>query len=121
VRTIPILLATASLTALSACSSNDTADAVATITVESTADACELSQTDAPSGTIVFSVRNSGSEVTEFYLYDADDGVVGEVENIGPDLTRDLTVEVEPGTYTTACKPGMVGDGIRAPFTVTDG
>ena len=23
------------------------------------------------------------------------------------------------GTYTTACKPGMVGDGIRAPFTVT--
>ena len=25
----------------------------------------------------------------------------------------------EPGTYETACKPGMVGDGIRAPFTVT--
>ncbi len=23
------------------------------------------------------------------------------------------------GRYTTACKPGMVGDGIRAPFTVT--
>ena len=25
----------------------------------------------------------------------------------------------EPGTSETACKPGMVGDGIRASFTVT--
>jgi iron uptake system component EfeO len=25
-----------------------------------------------------------------------------------------------PGTYLTACKPGMVGEGIRAPFTVSD-
>ena len=31
-----------------------------------------------------------------------------------------LHVELsEPGTYQTACKPGMVGDGIRADFTVT--
>jgi iron uptake system component EfeO len=45
---------------------------------------------------------------------------MGEVENIGPGLTRQLIVEVpDGGTYTTACKPGMVGDGIRAPFTVT--
>ena len=29
-------------------------------------------------------------------------------------------VQVGPGTYVTACKPGMVGDGIRAAFTVTD-
>ena len=45
---------------------------------------------------------------------------MGEVENIGPGLTRQLIVEVpDGGSYTTACKPGMVGDGIRAPFTVT--
>ncbi|MGW7018162.1 hypothetical protein ACWGGS_02195 [Streptomyces decoyicus] len=25
----------------------------------------------------------------------------------------------EPGTYTTACKPGMVGEGMRGKFTVT--
>ena len=25
----------------------------------------------------------------------------------------------EPGTYQTACKPGMVGDGIRGDFKVT--
>ena len=46
--------------------------------------------------------------------------IVAEVENITPGLKRELKVEItEPGTLTTACKPGMVGDGIRAPFTVT--
>jgi iron uptake system component EfeO len=74
----------------------------------------------APTGTITFAVRNSGSKITEFYLYGTGDRIMGEVENIGPGLTRNLIVEVpDGGTYTTACKPGMVGDGIRAPFTVT--
>jgi iron uptake system component EfeO len=46
--------------------------------------------------------------------------VLGEVENITPGLTRSLKVELaRPGTYETACKPGMKGDGIRADFTVT--
>ena len=46
--------------------------------------------------------------------------MLGEVENITPGLTRTFHVEVaEPGTYTTACKPGMKGDGIRGDFTVT--
>ncbi len=45
---------------------------------------------------------------------------MGEVENIGPGLTRQLIVEVpDGGKYTTACKPGMIGDGIRGDFTVT--
>ena len=63
----------------------------------------------------------TGDDVTEFYLL-GEDGlrVVSEVENVGPGLTRDLVVQVKPGTYYTACKPGMVGDGIRAEFTVTD-
>ena len=38
----------------------------------------------------------------------------------GPGVTRDLVVQAEPGAYFTACKPGMIGDGIRAAFTVTD-
>jgi iron uptake system component EfeO len=29
-------------------------------------------------------------------------------------------MKVEPGNYITACKPGMVGEGIRAPFSVSD-
>lgn len=92
-----------------------------TVKVSSTDDACRLSTTKAPSGPMVFKVSNDGSEVTEFYLY-AEDGqkVVSEVENIGPGLSRNMVVDVDPGTYVTACKPGMSGDGIRGKFTVTD-
>ena len=82
---------------------------------------CKLSATNAPSGALSFAVTNGGSKVTEFYLY-GEDGkrIVGEVENIGPGITRELVMKVKPGSYITACKPGMVGDGIRAPFAVSD-
>lgn len=92
-----------------------------TITVDSTADACDLSSTEAPSGKLTFSVTNSGNEVTEFYLL-AEDGlrIISEVENIGPGISRDLVVAAPAGTYISACKPGMVGEGIRADFTVND-
>ena len=91
------------------------------IAVTSSNDACELSSTRAGSGTLTFSVKNTGSKVTEFYLY-AGDGkrIVGEVENIGPGLTRELVVSAKPGSYVTACKPGMEGEGIRGKLTVTD-
>lgn len=96
-----------------------------TISVTSTDDACEVSTTDVPEGPLTFTVKNAGTRATEFYLL-GEDGlrVVGEVENIGPNLSRDLVVTVPAGTYTTACKPGMGGEGIRADFTVarsTDG
>ncbi|TQK72176.1 iron uptake system component EfeO [Nocardioides sp. SLBN-35] len=91
-----------------------------TLSVGSSADACELSATKAPAGTLSFDVTNTGSDVTEFYLLGADGlRIVGEVENIGPNLTKKLTVNAPEGDYFTACKPGMVGEGIRAPFTVT--
>lgn len=89
------------------------------VTVESGAASCDLSTTSAPAGTVVFTVTNTGDDVTEFYLYEADgEAVVGEVENIGPGLSRDLTARLDAGTYVTACKPGMVGEGIRGSFTV---
>jgi iron uptake system component EfeO len=93
----------------------------AELTVTSTDEACEVSADSAPSGNLVFTVTNDGPEVTEFYLY-GEDGlrIVGEVENIGPGLSRDLVLKAAPGEYVTACKPGMVGDGIRDAFTVTD-
>ncbi len=117
---ITFMLATV-LIGVAACTEKDSSNDTAAVKVSSTADTCEVSATEAPSGRVVFEVTNNGSEATEFYLL-ADDGsrVVGEVEDIGPGLTRDLVVEVEAGDYLTACKPGMVGDGIRAPFTVTD-
>jgi iron uptake system component EfeO len=90
------------------------------ITVDNTDTACTVSTAEAPAGTLTFRITNAGSKVTEFYLYGTGDRIMGEVENIGPGLSRDLIVEVpDGGSYTTACKPGMSGDGIRAPFTVT--
>jgi iron uptake system component EfeO len=90
------------------------------IAVTATDSSCQVSKSEAPAGNITFQVTNKGNKVTEFYLYGTGDRIMGEVENIGPALTRKLVVEVpDGGTYTTACKPGMVGDGIRAPFTVT--
>ncbi len=83
-------------------------------------DSCEVARAEAAAGQIAFEVTNNGSRVTEFYLYAEGDRIMGEVENITPGLTRRLIVEVsEAGDYQTACKPGMVGKGIRDGFTVT--
>ncbi|MCE3276992.1 MAG: peptidase family protein [Propionibacteriaceae bacterium] len=91
------------------------------LTVQATDSECKLSAASAPSGALTFAVTNGGTKVTEFYLY-GEDGmrIVGEVENIGPGITRELVMKVAPGNYITACKPGMAGDGIRAPFSVSD-
>jgi iron uptake system component EfeO len=118
-----ILVAALALPALAACTDNTAARSGGdgrTITVTATDDGCDLSADSAPAGNLVYKVRNKGSRVTEFYLY-ARDGrrVVGEVENVGPGLTRNLVLNVPAGSYVPACKPGMVGKGIRSRFTVT--
>ena len=74
-----------------------------------TDDKCELSATEAPSGTLTFEVTNDGSKVTEFYLRRGRQRIVGEVENIGPQLAPDLVVSVPAGSYVTACKPAGEG------------
>ena len=91
------------------------------LTVESSDSECNVSAAEAPAGTLTFDVTNTGSQVTEFYLL-GDDGlrIVAEVENVGPNLNREMTVNAPAGSYFTACKPGMKGDGIRADFTVTE-
>jgi iron uptake system component EfeO len=102
-------------------SGNESTPSGRALTVQASDDACTVSAPAAPSGNLTFSVTNAGSKVTEFYLL-GEDGlrIVGEVENIGPGLSRDLVVTAPPGSYYTACKPGMVGDGIRGVFAVTD-
>jgi len=89
------------------------------VTVEATDTACTLSRAEVKAGTSTFSVTNRGTKVTEFYVLGDGDKVLGEVENIGPGLKRDLIVELAAGKYTTACKPGMTGDGIRGELTVS--
>ena len=91
------------------------------LTVQATDTACTLSAPTAPSGNLTFSVTNGGTQ-GDRVLPAGEDGlrIIGEIENIGPGMSRDLVLRAGPGDYFTACKPGMVGDGIRAPFAVSD-
>ena len=111
---ITAALSVAALSVTGCTTNTPKAEGDGAIAVTSTADACTLSTTSAPGGTVKFTVKNEGTQVTEFYLL-AQDGlrIIGEVENIGPGLSRDLVVVAPEGSYITACKPGMVGDGIR--------
>ncbi|PWD49630.1 hypothetical protein C8046_01785 [Serinibacter arcticus] len=107
--------------ATSACVPNSPESADGALTVTSTDSACEVSATEASSGTLQFEVTNDGDQVTEFYLM-ASDGlrIVGEVENIAPAEQRTLTVTAQPGDYLTMCKPGMIGAGVGSTaFTVS--
>jgi len=94
----------------------------AQVTVNATDTGCALSASEGGTGPTTFVVTNNGTKVTEFYVYDKDGGVLEEVENISPGLQRQLAVEFkDAGPYKVACKPGMVGDGIRTDFTVKRG
>ncbi len=116
------LVAALALPALAACTDNTSSSSSSkggdrTISVTSTDSSCKLSKDEAPSGNLVYKVKNNGSKVTEFYLY-GEDGlrIVGEVENVGPGLSRNLVINVPAGKYVPACKPGMTGKGIRSDF-----
>jgi iron uptake system component EfeO len=109
--------------ALTGCTVNRpvSATTAGTITVKATDTSCRLSASTARSGTSTFTITNSGTRATEFEIL-AKDGltIVGEMENVAPGLTRTLSIQAQPGTYTSLCKPGMAGDGVgKAAFTVT--
>jgi iron uptake system component EfeO len=119
-RRTPLILSLVAVSAVAACSS-DKSDSSTTasggpITVKATDSACEVAKSTLDAGTHVFTIANSGSKVTEFYVYAAGDRVMGEVENITPGLSRELRVELPAGTYQTVCKPGT---GIRSALTVS--
>lgn len=90
------------------------------ITVTATDTSCDVSTAEGVTGHSTFAITNNGTKVTEFYVFATGDRALGEVENIGPGLTRQLIVSIpEAGEYELSCRPGMVGDGVRQPFTVT--
>ncbi|MEO5920964.1 MAG: iron uptake system protein EfeO [Pseudolysinimonas sp.] len=93
----------------------------ATITVRITDDACEVSTATAVAGNVTFALISTGSDVNEFEILGDDKlRIVGEKENVVPDATTSYTVQLEPGTYYTACKFQMTGPPIGlAEFTVT--
>jgi iron uptake system component EfeO len=119
-------LAAVLIGALAGCAAKDTTKAEnpsgssTQIAVDASDSACTLSVNQAGTGKRTFVITNNGSKVTEFYVYGKDDKVLAEAENISPGLQRSLDVEfTEPGTYRTACKAGMVGDGISTELSVS--
>jgi iron uptake system component EfeO len=118
-RTIPLAAAAAAtlLLGLTACDAEGAA-ATNEVAVSANDSSCALGATQVSAGVVKFAVTNSGSKITEFYVFQGD-RALGEVENIAPQTTRTLSVELTAGDYRGVCKPGMVGDGISAAFTVT--
>ena len=120
---VPALMAAVLVTSAAACSSKDSGSSQARYDVKAGDDSCEIEESSIPSGKVTFDVENTGSDVTEVYVYgtEGDDysKIIGERENIGPGTSQDFVVDLQPGDYQVACKPGMVGDGIRADLTVT--
>lgn len=113
--------------ALAGCGgSSDAGGAATTLSVQAGDRGCTTSAATAPAGRTSIEVRNTGSDVTEVYVYGkgsggAFDKVVGEVENVAPGTGRSFTADLAGGAYEIACKPGQKGDGIRTPLTVTGG
>ncbi len=107
---------------ISACSS-DSSSGGTSYDVNAGDTTCALSTTTFPAGTVTFKVENTGSDVTEVYVYgksgDAFTKIMGEVENVGPGTSREFRADLSAGTYEVACKPGMQGEGIRTAITVT--
>ena len=118
---IPALIVAALLAvpALAACGGGTSGPSVK-VTAGDTS--CAVAKTSLTPGKTTFAVHNSGSKVTEVYVY-AKSGsgftkTVEEAENIGPGTSRNLTADLSAGTYEVACKPGMTGNGIRTRITV---
>ncbi|MET9615606.1 iron uptake system protein EfeO [Kitasatospora indigofera] len=106
--------------ALTGCSQKkDDKSSADAVQVTASDSACEVSRTSFPAGHVSIEVQNKGSKSTEVYVYAAGDKIVTERENIGPGTKATIAAEIKAGEYEIACKPGMVGDGIRQKITVT--
>ena len=121
VHLLAVLTAGAVVGTLSGCSEKNDSSTPG-VAVDAGDDTCAVEKTTFDAGPITFDVTNSGSDVTEVYVYGEKDGhfsqIVDEVENIGPGTSRELDVDLEAGRYHVTCKPGMVGDGIATMITV---
>ncbi|MFJ6385734.1 iron uptake system protein EfeO [Kitasatospora sp. NPDC092039] len=114
-----LTLAVATATLAGCSSKKDDKAASDAVKVNATDTACEVSRTSFPAGHVVLDISNKGSKTTEVYVYGEGDKIVTERENIGPGTKASINAEIKAGSYEIACKPGMVGDGIRQKITVT--
>ena len=105
----------------SSAAASQTADGKSfTVTITDTS--CKVSGDSAKSGTLTFTVSNTGTAVNEFEILAEDKlQIVVERENITPGTTVEVTAVLEPGTYYTASKTNMVGALVDATkFVVED-
>jgi high-affinity iron transporter len=73
----------------------------------------------APAGSVSFHVTNKGTEEHEFEIFKGE-AVVDEIEGLVPGLDLTLTVDLEAGDYTFACKlNGHDQAGMTGTLTVT--
>jgi iron uptake system component EfeO len=100
---------------LAACSKGATAGDVAVTATDST---CQLDHTELAAGVTTFVIANNGGKITEFEVMQ-DGRIIGEVENLSPQTSRNVTVELAAGSYQGVCRPGMAGTGITTQFTVS--
>jgi iron uptake system component EfeO len=116
----PVLLLIALPVVLAGCSKDEpNSSGASALTVTASDTACEVDKKQLAAGANTMKITNSGSKITEVYLYTAQGQIVTERENIGPGIGADVTFEVAAGDYEVACKPGQTGDGIRQKVTVT--
>jgi iron uptake system component EfeO len=110
------VLAAALAAALAGCSSTQADQAIA---VTGTDTECTPATSTVPAGAVELRFENKGSKVNELYVLRPDGSIVTEKEDVAPGVAARVTVELPAGSYTLQCKPGMTGDGIKAPLTVT--
>lgn len=89
--------------ALGACGGGAPDPATPVIAVEATEYEFSPAAIEVPAGRVTFRVHNAGTEEHEFEIFRGDQ-VVDEVEGLVPGLTKDLTLTLERGDYTFACK-----------------
>ncbi|MTE16044.1 iron uptake transporter permease EfeU [Nocardia aurantiaca] len=115
---VPVLAAATAIALLPSGDENTTR------TVSVTADACAPEWTSAHTGTQTIAVRNASGKSGEIDLVDADGAVAGEIENIGPGTTAELTATLNPGSYTIVClmsgRPSLSSQRVQATGPQTD-
>lgn len=119
----PLALLAVAATACGSSSSGGAEDASTAasggaVQVEAGDSSCDVSRTALAAGRTVLHITNTGSKVTEVYVYGPGDRIVTEKEDIAPGLDYQLTASIPAGSYEIACKPGQTGRGIRTAITV---
>ena len=133
-----VFMATATVMSAAACGSYGADDDGQTVEVSLKDFDLTLSPGSIPSGQVRFEASNDGPSTHEFEVFSGagdfdlaslpiEDGVadtegltlVDEVEDVTPGSSRELSVDLEPGTYAVICNlPDHFVQGMHATLTV---